>query len=56
MTWQEFVTASSGQSFGSLWQVAVTGNVCYMVTDLRGAPGQILAYALIPPRRCVAGK
>jgi len=54
--WRELETASSGLSFGSLWQVAVTGNVCYMVTDLRGVPGQILAYELVPPRRRAAGK
>jgi photosystem II stability/assembly factor-like uncharacterized protein len=55
-TWQELGTASSGLSFGSLWQVAVTPSVCYMVSDLHGAPGQILAYELVPPRRRAAGK
>jgi photosystem II stability/assembly factor-like uncharacterized protein len=55
-TWQELSTASSGLAFGSLWQVAVTPSVCYMVSDLRGLPGQILAYELQPPRRRAAGK
>ncbi len=55
-TWQDLGTASSGLSFGSLWQVAVTPSVCYMVSDLRGAPGQILAYELQAPRRRAAGK
>ncbi len=55
-SWQELGTASSGLSFGSLWQVAVTPSVCYMVTDLRGAPGQILAYELVSPRRRAAGR
>lgn len=55
-TWQDLGTANSGLSFSSLWQVAVTPSVCYMVSDLRGAPGQILAYELVPPRRRAAGK
>jgi photosystem II stability/assembly factor-like uncharacterized protein len=53
-TWQELSTANSGFSFRRLWQIAVSRTVCYLVSDLDTASGQILGYELQMPRRRTA--
>lgn len=56
-SWQELSTLGSGFAFNSLWQVAVSRDAVYLVTDLVGAPGQILAYELRQThRRAASGR
>lgn len=56
-SWLDLSTSGSGFLFNSLWQVVVTRDACYMVSDLVGRPGQILAYQLRQVhRRAVPGR
>jgi photosystem II stability/assembly factor-like uncharacterized protein len=50
-TWKELPTSDSGLQFKSLSALAVSRDVCYMVSDLVGRDGQILAYEIAQPRR-----
>lgn len=49
-TWRELPGASQ-LDVRHLWQLAVTSDTCYMLTDLGNASGQILAYEVRWPRR-----
>jgi photosystem II stability/assembly factor-like uncharacterized protein len=55
-TWRELTTAGSGLDFRSLEQIVISRDVYYMVADLAGAPGQILAYEIRQPRRRAVGR
>jgi len=55
-TWQELRTAGSGLDFRGLWQIVAGADACYMVSDLAGSPGRILAYEPVWPRRRAAGQ
>jgi photosystem II stability/assembly factor-like uncharacterized protein len=50
-TWRELSTTNSGLAFNGLHQIVAAGERYYMLTDLVGAPGQILVYELRNPRR-----
>ena len=50
-TWHELSTAGSGLDFRGLRQLVLSRDHFYKVSDLAGAPGQILAYELRHPRR-----
>lgn len=50
-TWRELGTAGSGLDFRGVSQVVVSPGIYYMVADLLGAPGQILAYEVRHPKR-----
>jgi photosystem II stability/assembly factor-like uncharacterized protein len=50
-TWKELGTSNSGLQFNGLSSLAVSRDVCYMISDLIGQRGQILSYEIPQPRR-----
>jgi photosystem II stability/assembly factor-like uncharacterized protein len=53
-TWQDLTTAGSGLTLSQVWQVMVSRDTCFIVADIAGAPGKILAYDLRQSHRRAA--
>jgi photosystem II stability/assembly factor-like uncharacterized protein len=50
-SWRSLATAGSGLDIGSLEQLVIGRDIYYMVVDIQGLPGQIIAYEIRQPRR-----